>query len=524
MIGAIASDKSFKSTLKYIFKEEKKVKVVYGNFPEAIDAVRDDGNLKLLIEQFEQLTKNKPNIKKPCYHLKFSPAINDNLTYEDWSELSGKLLEELDLNGNQAIAVLHRDTLYPDSERVREHLHLVINKIDYQLHSNSHKLYYDYFRIQRFLRKFEIEKNLTIVNYDYKPVMQQPQEFNERTENKILMGDWLKGLDDLQEFGNDLRTREPELTGIDLVSYGITSTSSIVKIVIASIPKAETIEDRQKLEELLTTASTIPISEIANNNNHQKLLVEEFKKKLTPADIPEFTRQAQKFFKAQIDEIEQLPSKKKEEHLTDSNLIFERAQIYLKTVRSMLDRLPSDYGINDNSNFQIDLEDTPNFKTISISFGDRQLYKAQTLENGKWQEQINLLNDRQQDKLNHLPQNEEEVMREFAGRKVGSFFAEYMNRTNQHNFNWTSNIENGKPIVYSVSISNRSKHGITISVTDSSGKGVFKSQIANSGSINVEINRIPASDLKHLANYIKTQNIPKQKNENQKRQRQTFGR
>ena len=511
MIAIAESNQSFRTILEYVFRENRKVKVVYGNFPQAVEALDERScNVNLIIKQFEQTAKAKPNIKQPCYHLKFSSAIEDDLSDEDWSELSDELLKELDLESNQTISVLYRDTRYPNSDKIPEHLHMVINKIDYRLYSSSEKLYYDYSKIEQFLRKFESKHNLTKIDYDYEKHV--VREIGEEKQDRIPIGDWLRDLEDLQKVGEDLKTREAEINGIDIVSYGIVSASSIAKIAVVLIPKAKTEEDLQNLEGILNTTSKIPLSAIGDAKN---LPIEELKEKLTAKDIPQFTVQAQKILDQQLLDIRKLPSKKKDESLKDSNPIFDRLQAYIKTVESMVENLPPEYGISNSSGLQVNLEDIQELKSISVSVNDREVYRAKT-EGGKWREEVNTLDERSRKTIERLPQNEEEVVKELFGRKAAVLFANHMNQINKEQFKWTARIENGKPIDYWVSISNKTKQGITISASNSANKKIFESEISNSGLVSVVNNKIPTTDLEALIKHHKFRNINLRKNEHYK--------
>ena len=503
MIGKAASTKSFNNTIQYLFKEIKQAKVVFGNFAEAVSK---DININLIVSQFNRLSKLNPKIEKPCYHLKFSPAFDDSLTEEVWSELCSELLDELDLKNNQAIAVLHRDTKYPNSDKIREHLHIVVNKIDYRSHSSSSKLYYDYYRIEQFLREFEVRKNLTKVDFDYDAIMQEPKL---NVENPAHLGDLLKSLDELDEVAENIKTRERELNGIDFISYGLTSASSISKLAIALMPKAKNIEQQQILEDVVKAANEIPVSEIATHD--QKLLVAQLQKQIAPKDIFAFGFQAQKLLQNRKDEIEKLPNKTKEESFKDFNSIFEKVKKYLDTIGEMIDSLPDDYGIGTDFNPQIELLATPQQKTVSIVIDKRELYRAQTNQDGKWLEQMDLLSDRERNHLDRLPQNAEEVTRELAARKLSSLVARQLSTNKRREFTWTVSTEEGKKIIYAFNFASKSRQGITIVAKNREDREVFKSEIANNGIVNVLRNEIPTA---HLETFAKWQ-IEQKSNKNQ---------
>ena len=124
MIGKVNRGKSFRSTLRYVLAATKKAKVVFANFVEALQ-----GNVERIVETFNSQAVFNHRVKKPVYHVSVSPAINDSLSDADWSELASRLIDELGLTNHQAIAVLHHDTYFPQSNKLRKHLHIVVNAV-----------------------------------------------------------------------------------------------------------------------------------------------------------------------------------------------------------------------------------------------------------------------------------------------------------------------------------------------------------------------------------------------------------
>ena len=124
MIGKVNRGQSFRSTIRYVLAATKKAKVVFANFVEALQ-----GNVERIIETFNSQAVFNHRVKKPVYHVSVSPAINDSLSDADWSELASGLIDELGLTNHQAFAVLHHDTYFPHSTKLRKHLHLVVNAV-----------------------------------------------------------------------------------------------------------------------------------------------------------------------------------------------------------------------------------------------------------------------------------------------------------------------------------------------------------------------------------------------------------
>ena len=124
LIGKVNRGGSFSSTIRYVLADKKKAKVVFANFVEALQ-----DNVDNIVETFNSQAIFNHRVKKPVYHLSVSPAINDSLSEVDWSELASGLIDELGLNNHQAIAVLHQDTYFPNSNKLRKHIHRVANAV-----------------------------------------------------------------------------------------------------------------------------------------------------------------------------------------------------------------------------------------------------------------------------------------------------------------------------------------------------------------------------------------------------------
>lgn len=124
MIGAIHRGKSFSSTLRYVLGEKKKPVVVFANLAEAYSP-----SIEPLVKAFSNHAALHNQTKSPVYHLSVSPAINDSVSARNWHELSRSILKSLNLENHQAIAVLHQDTYFPDSNCLRPHIHIVANAV-----------------------------------------------------------------------------------------------------------------------------------------------------------------------------------------------------------------------------------------------------------------------------------------------------------------------------------------------------------------------------------------------------------
>lgn len=125
MIGKVSRSKSFRSAIEYIFSKEG-ASVVFSNMRETLKATFD---LEGLINAFEHHAGLHDRTKQPVYKIVLSPAIGDRLTPWDWSNLCQNLIDCLGLTYHQTVAVLHTDTNFPNSDRKRNHVHIIANLV-----------------------------------------------------------------------------------------------------------------------------------------------------------------------------------------------------------------------------------------------------------------------------------------------------------------------------------------------------------------------------------------------------------
>lgn len=124
MIGSIHRGKCFSSTLRYVLGEKKQPVVVFANLAEAYSS-----SIEPLITAFSNHAALHDRTSFPVYHLSVSPAIDETLSAADWHELSRSVIKALSLENHQAIAVMHQDTYFPDTNKLRPHIHIVANAV-----------------------------------------------------------------------------------------------------------------------------------------------------------------------------------------------------------------------------------------------------------------------------------------------------------------------------------------------------------------------------------------------------------
>lgn len=116
MIGKAHSNKSYKATIQYLFKESKGAEII---FASGVSSETDD-----MIWQFEEIGKLHNRSKNKLIHAHFSLSLGESLNDDDWIEISKNYAKELEAKGNQIIAVKHKDKEY-------EHIHVLINRVSY---------------------------------------------------------------------------------------------------------------------------------------------------------------------------------------------------------------------------------------------------------------------------------------------------------------------------------------------------------------------------------------------------------
>ena len=127
MIANITRGKSFSNTFAYVFGEEKKAQIVWGNVPEALET---RPKINSLARRFSARA-SQSRTKKPVYHVSFSPHQKDvtSFTLKLWNRLCSEFLKHMGLQDHQAIGVIHNDAVFGESNLPRPHLHLVINAV-----------------------------------------------------------------------------------------------------------------------------------------------------------------------------------------------------------------------------------------------------------------------------------------------------------------------------------------------------------------------------------------------------------
>ncbi|GAC1307051.1 MAG: hypothetical protein NVSMB24_18260 [Mucilaginibacter sp.] len=162
MVGKIATGKSFRGCLNYLFQgrlQETKEAQQLAAQQKQVEVIAYNqcfGNRLELTREFIEVSKLNQNVSKPVFHisLSFAHADSGRLNLQDKADIAEKLAMDFGFQNNQYVVIAHKDTGH-------EHLHVVANRIGYDgrtaSDSNSYK------RMAEYCRKMEQEYKLTQV-------------------------------------------------------------------------------------------------------------------------------------------------------------------------------------------------------------------------------------------------------------------------------------------------------------------------------------------------------------------------
>ncbi len=154
--------KDFRATHRYVaVREDKPPQIVHTSTPGCFNALLGQPiNPLVVAAAMEARAAKSDRVEKPCYHISISVAQADELASRaDWNQLAVSFLEKAGLEECQSVAYLHEDTTYPDSDEVRPHLHLVVNRV--KSDGTAAPTSWDYYRFQSAIRDVEQEMGLT---------------------------------------------------------------------------------------------------------------------------------------------------------------------------------------------------------------------------------------------------------------------------------------------------------------------------------------------------------------------------
>lgn len=149
MIGKTVLSGNFEATLRYVYGKEGA-----STIDATIAAALVQPDPVAIAQEMNADVKDRSS--KPCYHIALSPAEGDQLSRQQWKQLSRDFLSELGAEKHHSVVVLHTDATYPNGEE-RPHLHLVISRYE---SSTSNALCLHFPKIEGVIRKLERDYEL----------------------------------------------------------------------------------------------------------------------------------------------------------------------------------------------------------------------------------------------------------------------------------------------------------------------------------------------------------------------------
>jgi hypothetical protein len=441
------------------------------------------------------------------YHLSVSPARGDNLSEADWGELAYNLVEQLNLKKNQAFGVIHRDTKYPDNQEVRPHLHLVVNAVNYE--SKCANFYYDYFRVEEILRRFEQKRQLKSL-----------KEYMDRDKNDIPknnvspeLSDNLLALETIEEAAEKILTREPVINGLDAAYLGIVSATTLIKATLAlkeNIQKKEEIEKldlASDFDEIETRAMELVKQEQYTDDEDFTLKAESIKE----TNVEEFVQKAKVYLKTEelkltpveVDKSQSIKESKQAEE------IYERFLNSIESYKSLKnDFLSGDYSIQ-GKQLNVELKNLPGMKEIKI---DSKFQAKFNQNRNKWVISLNNLTQEDIATIDNLPQTKEEVVKKALATQLGKHIFEELK--NKKEIPWKYSKNEKEENTYMFSYQNSEKNAVLIEGKKNDNQIIFAAKVYNNGLTEIVQNDIPFENLKNFHSWKKKEKERKKKTKN----------
>jgi len=188
MIGKVIKGMSYAKCIAYCLDDRKELSeeqkmeisilegVQHKDRAEVLEYNLCFGNKRELARQFLDVRKLRPDVEKPLFHITLRPAPGDQLSKQQFIEISQAAALEFGLDKNQYICVLHKDTAQP-------HIHIVGNRIglDGKLASDSQS----YRRMAELCRRIEKKYGLKQVANPRRFQSQQERQAPRQDQRKL---------------------------------------------------------------------------------------------------------------------------------------------------------------------------------------------------------------------------------------------------------------------------------------------------------------------------------------------------
>lgn len=528
MIAKAHRGESFSQTVEYVLQEEKKAEIVYGNFPEAIASEPDVAEIA---RRFNNQAALNRLVEKPLYHVSISPDYTEDLNSVDWSELANDFVKKMRLESNLVLGVVHNDTYYPNTNKLRPHLHLVINTVNCQTNKCAN-LYYDYFMVENLLRNFEeeFEKKQEVVD-ERKAELQNTIDEKSKNESdesdlQTLKTDVLSDLERIDNLATQIETREPNINGLDLAAYAVTSVSSVAKIAslfLDSISSKDVEQESLKLNAVLEQAKNLEQLNPQLLPSEDRLRIKEVSIELLPEFIDKalgFIEQQKLLVPSSSDDRPKFASESGE-CTVEKDEVFDKFLNYFQTVDSLNGQSTKEqYRVEGRTFGEVHLDNSRDNKEISIRIKSEFVYSSKfEREKQQWSIAVDKLKESDKRLIERLPQSENEVRhrqsenhlanyldREFdkpnAPGKITWFFGE--GERDFYDF-YRQKDSNGKRLIKGVEAVDRNI--------------VFKAEVSAKGAIDVTENNISTQRLEQFIKWQDRSRHQASQTQNSRRQR-----
>ncbi len=434
MIAKAHRGESFSQTVEYVLQEEKKPEIVYGNFPEAIASEPDVAEIA---RRFNNQAALNRRVEKPLYHVSISPDSTEDLNSVDWSELADDFVKKMRLESNLVLGVVHNDTYYPNTNKLRPHLHLVINTVNCQTNKCA-DLYYDYFMVENLLRDFEerFDKKQEVVD-ERKAELQNTIDEKSKNESdesdlQTLKADVLSDLERIDNLATQIETREPNINGLDLAAYALKSVSSVAKIASLFLDLISSKQDLEqeslKLNAVLERAKDLEQLNPQLLPSEDRFAIEEISVECLPEFIDKAERliEQQRLLVSSSDKDRPRLASESDECTVEKDEVFDKFLSYFQTVDS-LNGQPNkkQYRVKGRTFGEVVLDNSRDNKGISIQIRSESVYSSRfEREKQQWSVAVDKLGENEKRLINQLPQSENEVRR----RQNENYLADHLDR------------------------------------------------------------------------------------------------
>jgi hypothetical protein len=155
MIGNLKRGTNFRGLFTYLLNESKRAEIIASNV--------EGRTILSLSNEFNNCAKRRTQTKKPVKHISVGFAPSDGeVEVGSKAKIAEKIVLELGYTQNQWVAIEHhRDDPGHDRPHDHDHIHIVINMIN--LEGRRVNDDFDKKRLEKILRKLEIEENLTSI-------------------------------------------------------------------------------------------------------------------------------------------------------------------------------------------------------------------------------------------------------------------------------------------------------------------------------------------------------------------------